>query len=401
MSPRDRHGFLPAICVALGTAFLFFLAAAFSIKVAETLSRLWFVSFAVSSVFFLSLGRLGLAAIFRQMAGYRGARRKIAIIGEGEQRRQIFELIQSLAKQPVEICGVFTSDTKPPETSLRAEEGIAGDLSTLVLDARAGLVDDIVIALPWSEDEQIMAIVAKLRELPINIYLSRDLIGFRTQFSLPPSHFGPIPLFQITGRPVSGWDAVIKAMEDYLIGSLLLILLAPLMLLIAIVVFLDGGRPILFKQKRLGFNNEMFDVYKFRTMVHDSNPSDKTKQATKNDARITQVGRFLRRWSLDELPQLFNVLGGTMSLVGPRPHALDHNDEFAERVGGYFARHRVKPGITGLAQVRGFRGPTDTAEKLEGRVRNDIYYAENWSPSLDIHIMARTVIVCLFGDNAF
>ncbi|MGI9373648.1 MAG: sugar transferase, partial [Hyphomicrobiales bacterium] len=157
----------------------------------------------------------------------------------------------------------------------------------------------------------------------------------------------------------------------------------------------------IFKQKRLGFNNDEFEVYKFRTMHNNCDVPGKTVQATEDDPRVTRVGKYLRRLSLDELPQIFNVLNGTMSLVGPRPHALDHNEEFAERVRGYFARHRVKPGITGLAQVNGYRGPTDTTEKLEGRIQNDIFYVENWTLSLDFQILIRTVIVCLFGKNAF
>ena len=200
---------------------------------------------------------------------------------------------------------------------------------------------------------------------------------------------------------MSGWDGAFKKLEDYTLAPLILLIIAPFLLLIALAIKLDTPGPVIFRQKRLGFNNQVFDVYKFRTMRHETAPSEKTQQATPDDQRVTRVGRFLRRWSLDELPQIFNVLTGTMSLIGPRPHALDHNEEFARRAEGYFARHRVKPGITGLAQVRGYRGPTDTAEKLEGRVRSDIFYAENWSPSLDAWILLRTLVISVTGRNAY
>jgi putative colanic acid biosysnthesis UDP-glucose lipid carrier transferase len=200
---------------------------------------------------------------------------------------------------------------------------------------------------------------------------------------------------------MSGWDSVIKSVEDYMLAAMLVILSSPLLLLIAAAIKLDSRGPVLFRQKRLGFNNQVIEVFKFRSMHADAADGPKTPQATRQDPRITRIGRFLRRWSLDELPQFFNVLNGTMSLVGPRPHALDHNEDFARQIRGYFARHRVKPGITGLAQVRGYRGATDTPEKLEGRVRNDIFYVDNWSLSFDIQILLRTFAICLLGKNAY
>ena len=275
------------------------------------------------------------------------------------------------------------------------------DLEQLISQARLGFIDDVAIALPWSEEDRIMAIVSRLRELPVNVYMVSDLIGFRTEFTPPPSHFGGLPILQIVGKPMSGWDGAFKAAEDYVLAPLILLLVAPLLILIAIAIKLDSPGPVFFRQKRLGFNNQVFNVYKFRTMHHMNEASGKTKQATPDDQRVTRLGRFLRRWSLDELPQIFNVLNGTMSLIGPRPHALDHNEEFAKRAKGYFARHRVKPGITGLAQIKGFRGGTDTEEKLEGRVRNDIFYAENWSLSLDAWIVLRTLVILVTGKNAY
>jgi Undecaprenyl-phosphate glucose phosphotransferase len=284
-----------------------------------------------------------------------------------------------------------------------ADYRFGGDLEALVQEARSGAIDDVVVALPWSEDERVMAIVSKLRELPVNVYLASDLIGFRTEFRSPPGHFGALPVVQLVGRPMSGWDSVIKSLEDYVLASILVVASSPLLLAIAVAIKLDSRGPVLFRQKRLGFNNQVIDVYKFRSMHAEAGHAAhaaKTRQATR-DPRVTRVGGFLRRWSLDELPQLFNVLNGTMSLVGPRPHALDHNEDFARQIRGYFARHRVKPGITGLAQVRGYRGATDTPEKLEGRVRNDIFYVDNWSLSFDVQILLRTFVICLVGKNAY
>jgi putative colanic acid biosynthesis UDP-glucose lipid carrier transferase len=166
-------------------------------------------------------------------------------------------------------------------------------------------------------------------------------------------------------------------------------------------VRLDSPGPVIFNQERLGFNNRKFRIYKFRTMHASSVPETRTVQARKADPRVTRIGRFLRRSSLDELPQLLNVLLGNMSLVGPRPHAVDHNEEYSRLIRGYFARHRVKPGITGWAQVNGLRGETDTPEKMEARIRRDVYYTENWSLGFDLHILARTVVVLATGRNAY
>ena len=332
----------------------------------------------------------------------RGTKRSLAIVGTGEQSRRLVALLAQEGERPVRIQGVFADDLPPvarliagQEMTLPPENG----MEHLVSQARLGLIDDVAIALPWQEDDRIMTVVAKLQELPVNVYLVSDLVGFRTRFRNPPSHFGDLPIQQVVGKPMSGWDGALKKVEDYLLAPIILVVVTPLLALIALAVKFDSPGPVLFRQKRVGFNNEVFDVYKFRSMQHSDAPPSKTQQTTPDDLRVTRVGRFLRRWSLDELPQIFNVLNGTMSLVGPRPHALDHNEEFAQRAKGYFSRHRVKPGITGLAQVNGFRGATDTEEKLEGRVRNDIYYAENWSLSLDWQILLRTLVICLIGEK--
>jgi putative colanic acid biosynthesis UDP-glucose lipid carrier transferase len=209
-----------------------------------------------------------------------------------------------------------------------------------------------------------------------------------------------MPLVEVAGRPLEGWGAFRKAVQDYVVGAILVVLAAPVMALVALAIKLDSRGPVFFRQERYGFVNRVFWIWKFRTM-HHAGPTAVTLQATRHDARVTPVGRFLRRTSLDELPQLFNVLNGTMSVVGPRPHAVDHNEEYAKRIRGYFARHRVKPGITGLAQVHGLRGETETVEKMEARLKYDIDYVENWSLLLDLKILIMTVFAVLRGRNAY
>jgi putative colanic acid biosynthesis UDP-glucose lipid carrier transferase len=300
--------------------------------------------------------------------------------------------------QFISVMGLFTDTGSAAKSCSCPILGRVDDIATYV---RANDVDDVVLALPWSADEQITAIVSKLRELPVNVYLGADLVGFRLALRQPPDHFGKLPIVEIMGRPLSGWGIVLKTIEDYALGSILAVLLAPLMLLIAIAVKLDSRGPVFFRQKRYGFVNKTFYIWKFRTMTHNAAGETRTLQATRNDPRVTRVGRYLRRWSLDEIPQIFNVLNGSMSLVGPRPHAIDHNEEYAQKIRGYFARHRVKPGITGWAQVNGLRGETQTVESMKKRVDFDIYYVENWSLLFDLRILLMTGLSLLIGRNAY
>jgi putative colanic acid biosysnthesis UDP-glucose lipid carrier transferase len=392
------------VIIAIATSFLFLLAASLSIRTSISLPSNWLIWFGASCAVSVITVRLAVSFALVHLLHVSGAKRNLAFVGGGEQCRRLQALLAEDPNRPIKVSGIFSDRAfSPPVSDHEAMSPTVfdGDLGKLVEKARTGLIDDVVVSVPWSEDHRIMEIVAKLRELPVNVFLVSDLIGFRTEFRNPPSHFGSLPILQIVGKPMSGWDAVIKALEDYVLAAIALILVSPVLLIIAALIKIDSRGPVFFKQERLGFNNQIFDVYKFRTMYHANYIAEKTQQATLGDQRVTKFGRFLRRWSLDELPQIFNVLNGSMSLVGPRPHALDHNEEFSKRTKGYFARHRVKPGITGLAQIKGFRGATDTEEKLEGRVRNDIFYAENWSLSLDVYIMLRTFVICLIGKNAY
>ena len=211
--------------------------------------------------------------------------------------------------------------------------------------------------------------------------------------------------FICSDRPIADWDFVMKWLFDKLVGSLILLAILPLMALVALAIKLDSRGPVIFKQKRYGFNNELIEVYKFRSMYIDQCDASGAKVVTKNDARVTHIGRIIRKTSLDEFPQLFNVVfKGNMSLVGPRPHAITGKVDarlYDEVADGYFARHRMKPGITGWAQINGWRGEIDTQEKIRSCVAHDLYYIENWSLLFDLYIVATTPFALMNTENAY
>jgi Undecaprenyl-phosphate glucose phosphotransferase len=392
--------FADKIVLVFVTTFLFLLAAAFSVKISATFSRLWVGSFAIAACLVTFGFRLGIGHVVKRLADVRVFTRNAVVVGIGEQAKILLDHLDKFPSRFISVLGVFADQPVQDATGL-GRFPILGNLDDVASFARQHAIDDVLIALPWSADQQISTLVGKLRELPVNVYLSTDLVGFRLSFRPPPDHFGDIPLVEVMGRPLAGWGAVRKTMLDYGLGSILAVTLLPVMALVAVAVKLDSRGPVLFRQKRYGFGNQVFDIYKFRTMRDAPECSGRTVQATRDDPRITRLGRFLRSMSIDELPQLFNVLNGTMSLVGPRPHAIDHNEEYAKSIRGYFARHRVKPGLTGWAQVNGLRGETKTVEAMEARVRHDIYYVENWSLLFDVQILAMTAIICLTRRNAY
>ena len=257
--------------------------------------------------------------------------------------------------------------------------------------ASNGWVDTIFICMPSLTADRVQSLLARMKIVSVDVIRA-------------PVADSDDPFTPLAERPLGGWNRIIKSVEDKLIGGIAIIVLSPLMALIALAIKLESRGPVFYVQERVGFNNRPFTVYKYRSMYGDGDDAREFKQATRHDPRITRVGRILRRTSLDELPQLFNVMLGTMSLVGPRPHAPGTQTEgryFHEVMDDYAHRHRVKPGITGWAQVNGFRGETDTLKKLEDRVRHDLYYIDNWSLALDIEVLFRTVLVVLTDKNAY
>ena len=302
----------------------------------------------------------------------------------GDERRWAF---------PVGIC----LDRNAPS---KAQFGgfIAGldEAERLVRDEE---VDDVIVAVPWTDTERLGQCLSVLKPLTVDVHL----------FPEAPEPFidgnglsvlGGVPMARIATRPLSGWRAFLKAAEDRIIGSILLLLLAPLFALVAIAIKLDSPGPVFFRQSRYGYDNLPFICLKFRSMIN--RPEElQVRQATRDDPRVTRVGRFLRRTSLDELPQLINVVNGTMSLVGPRPHAVSHHHHYAKVVDDYRCRHRMKPGITGWAQINGYRGETATVELMRKRVVHDLWYIDHWNIWLDLAVLARTPRACLKATNAY
>lgn len=273
-----------------------------------------------------------------------------------------------------------------------------GDIGRIVAQAREMDLDDVMIIVPWSQTDLIARLIDSFMRIPVALHLGPERILDRfSQIHIAKS--GSIASLQLGRPPLTPPEILAKRAMDLAVGSFALFLLTPVLALIALAIKLDSPGPVLFRQQRLGFNQRAFQILKFRSMTV-AEDGDVVRQATRNDARITRVGRVLRRWNLDELPQLVNVIAGHMSLVGPRPHAIAHDREYDARISLYARRHNVKPGITGWAQVHGFRGETD-ADSMRARVEHDLYYIDNWSILLDIEILARTVLSRKAYRNAF
>ena len=394
---------------AWALTFAVLLSMAFALKISASYSRIWAVSWfiAVPPALFVAQGLLARWVAREQHKGRLAVRS--VIIGNGAQSLALARHLIAGKTYTIDLIGLVpfgeAGDAEAGDATAGEELGLdqIGDLATLVAMIRRDEIDEVFIALPWSESEQIDAIIRELAQTPVAIRLAPDLIGYRFNDRVLASVAG-LPMLRLFDRPISGWDHLVKNLEDKILAGLILLLLSPLLLAIAIAIKVDSPGPVFFKQRRYGYNNQQIAVFKFRSMFADKGDASGARQAVKNDARVTRVGAVLRRFSLDELPQLLNVLGGSMSIVGPRPHpiALQAGDrKFEEVVEDYAARHRVKPGITGWAQVNGWRGETDTHEKIQKRIEHDLYYIDNWSLWFDIWIIIKTVFIVFHDENAY
>ncbi len=284
-----------------------------------------------------------------------------------------------------------------PETQRNA--ALDRDLAAAIASVRSVEPDAIYLLLPWSAADTIARCAEAFLALPVEIHLGPEQILHKFE-DAELSKLGPLASLKLTRLPLSRFEVVQKRLFDLVFAALALIALTPLLFIVAILIRLDSAGPVFFVQRRYGFNQQPFRIIKFRTMT-TLDDGAVVPQAVRNDPRLTRIGGWLRRWNIDEIPQLFNVLTGDMSLVGPRPHALAHEREYEQRISLYARRHNVKPGITGWAQINGFRGPTDTDEKMRKRVEYDLFYIDNWSLWLDLKIIARTVLSPTAYRNAY
>ncbi|MBP1850667.1 undecaprenyl-phosphate glucose phosphotransferase [Rhizobium halophytocola] len=400
---RSRMHYLPRVlgawtvtCALIGLSL--FLAQLMSAEL-----RLWFLAWYATGAVVLVLERISIAFAIRRWARNGVMERRAVIVGGGQPAKDLIRAIEQQQDNDIRICGIF--DDRGPERSPVMIAGYPklGTIAELVEFARVAHIDMLIIALPLNAEDRILGMLRKLWVLPVDIRLAAhsNSLRFRPRSY---SHVGAVPMLDILDKPIRDWDSVAKRIFDVVFSLGALAVLWPVLLVAALAVKLTSKGPIIFVQKRHGFNNEIINVLKFRSMYTNMSDPTATRAVSKGDPRVTPVGRFIRKSSIDELPQLFNVLRGDLSLVGPRPHAVaaqTHDRRYADVVEGYFARHRVKPGVTGWAQINGWRGEMDNDDKIRFRTAYDLYYIENWSLLFDLKILFLTPFKLLNTENAY
>lgn len=370
----------------------------FATKTSTEYSRVWITGLMIGGLSSMTLFRLILRSSLRFLRRRGINTRNIVIAGAGELGREVAQRITASHWTGLKIIGFYDN---APQFQGQVIEGVPvrGGLPLLPQEATKLGVNQVWIALPLNQDAQVKSMVAQLNRLPVQITFVPDIYGVHL-LNHSIGEIAGLPVIHIMETPLSGINGFIKELEDKILAISILLAASPLILLIILGVKLSSPGPVFYKQLRGGMHGERIWVWKFRTMKHHSEPPEKIFQAVPGDARITPFGAFLRRTSLDELPQFLNVLKGDMSIVGPRPHAVEHDHFYQQQIDTYILRHQVKPGLTGWAQVNGWRGETGEIRKMENRIRHDIYYINNWSLWFDLRIIVKTVFIILTGKNA-
>ncbi|GEM_PF-240631 len=345
--------------------------------------------------------RLILSGLIARWRNQGRLKQAVAIFGTGDLAARLLERLHATCADSIELVGVFDDRRRPGASHLR--DLVRGNTNDLIELSRQRQIDRVIVALPHSAEQRVVEVLHKLHQMPVEISLAPDMVGFSVA-GKDSAEFGGLPLIDVYGRPLSFGQNLAKNVFDVVVAAVALVVATPVLVATAIAIKLDSKGPVLFRQNRLGFGDRVIQVYKFRSMYHEAADLNGERQSSKNDPRITRIGHFLRKSSLDELPQLFNVLRGEMSLVGPRPHAVAMKVEHRRNediVPDYALRHHVKPGITGWAQVNGHNGPVDTEEALRARVAHDLDYINNWSLWFDIRSLFLTIKVFVSQRHAY
>lgn len=397
-----RSSTLPSVMrrifIGWGLVLVILLVLGYSTKTSSIFSRSLLISWAITVPFVLYLVHQAIWMSLRSLRASGRNQRTAIIAGATKVGRHLAEQIHHSPYLGINLLGFFDNQV-PANASHFQGKPLLGTLEDLLQYVRTHQIDVVYIALPTKEEETIATLLKELQDTTACVYFAPNILMF-SLMQARTYEINGLPLIAVWEIPFSNLQYALKRCIDILVAGLALILLAPLMVLIAIGVKLSSPGPVLFKQRRYGMNGREIVVYKFRSMTVTED-GDVVVQAKRGDARVTKIGAFLRRTSLDELPQFINVLQGRMSIVGPRPHAVAHNEQYRKLISGYMLRHKVKPGITGWAQVNGFRGETDTLEKMKMRVDYDLQYLKNWSLTLDLQIIFRTAFVFFHSKNAY
>lgn len=378
-----RH--LISLVQAVFTVLMLLAGLAFLTKTGESFSRSWFVLWMGCAFLLFILFRCSLILILRIMRSHGLNERTVIIVGGGELSARLVQTMQQALWTGFRVVAVLNDEID--------------DINQWLI-AQPEEIDEIWIAMPLQAEARVKNILHDLRHNTITTRLIVDVLGMDLlKHSI--TDVAGFPMLTLNASPMVGFNRLIKAVEDRVLAAIILIFISPLFLLIALGVKCSSKGPVFFKQLRHGWDGRLIKVYKFRTMIVHQELDGQVKQATPTDQRVTKFGRFLRRTSLDELPQFINVLQGRMSIVGPRPHAVSHNEYYKESITAYMQRHKVKPGITGWAQIHGWRGETETLDKMEKRVEYDLYYIDHWSLLLDFKIIFLTLFQGFVNKNAY
>jgi putative colanic acid biosysnthesis UDP-glucose lipid carrier transferase len=375
------------------------LAIGYITKYSEDFSRRVVLTWVVTTPAMLVLVTLYLHETMRRLLNDPKKTRRVAFVGCTEVSMMMADRITRNSRSlGMQVHGFF-DDRGPDRLGHCGSMRRLGSMADIIDAVQTNQIDAIFVSLPMRQVQRVMELVQELRNTTVSIYYLPDLCALDLLHARTGELLG-MPVVSMCDTPFYGYGGLVKRMTDVAFALAILVVAVPLMIFIAIAVKLTSAGPVLFRQRRYGLDGREILVYKFRTMTVLED-GDQVHQATRTDSRITKVGKFLRRYSLDELPQLFNVLSGTMSLVGPRPHAVAHNEEYRQLIKGYMVRHKAPPGITGLAQINGCRGETTRVEDMQARVNYDLEYLRRWSPLLDLKILALTAIRVLRDEKAY